>query len=93
MAAGDRHTIAVKSNGTLWAWGWSYYGQLGDATNTDRNEPVQVQNLQNIKSIIAGKYHSLALDGSIWAWGNNDTGQLADGSTTLRFLPIRTLWP
>ena len=42
IAAGGAHTIALKSDGTLWAWGWNAYGQLGDGTNTDRWSPVQI---------------------------------------------------
>jgi len=35
-------TVALKGDGTAWAWGWNFYGQLGDGTNTDRWTPVQV---------------------------------------------------
>lgn len=42
IAGGDRHTIALKNDGTVWTWGWNAYGQLGDGTTTGRHTPVQV---------------------------------------------------
>ena len=42
IAEGHYHTLAMKSDGTVWAWGWNDYGQLGDGTTTDRTTPVQV---------------------------------------------------
>ncbi|MBI5620472.1 InlB B-repeat-containing protein [Candidatus Gottesmanbacteria bacterium] len=43
IAAGDYHTVAIKSDGTLWAWGYNWYGQLGDNTTTNRLSPVKIQ--------------------------------------------------
>jgi alpha-tubulin suppressor-like RCC1 family protein len=45
LAAGSRHSLAAAADGTLWAWGWNGYGQLGDGTTTDRLTPVQVQRM------------------------------------------------
>jgi len=42
LVAGDAHTVAIKANGTLWAWGWNDIGQLGNATHTDSQKPVQI---------------------------------------------------
>jgi len=42
IAAGSYHSLALKSNGTLWAWGDNGYGQLGDGTTTNRTSPVQI---------------------------------------------------
>lgn len=54
IAAGRHHSLALKSNGTVWAWGWNDRGQLGDNTTTDRHEPVQVHNLTGVVAIAAG---------------------------------------
>ena len=79
------HTLAVKSDGTLWAWGGNFRGQLGDGTKTDRSTPVPVQGLTGVVAVAAGEYHSLALksDGTLWAWGFNNNGQLGEVPTTI----------
>ena len=51
----------MKSDSTVWAWGWNEYGGLGDGTFTDRREPIQTYFLNNIIAIAAGWIHSLAL--------------------------------
>ena len=91
IAAGSWHSIALKSNGTVWSWGDNYYGQLGDGTTIDRLVPVQVEGLTGVISIAVGAYHSLALkgDGTVWAWGINQDGQLGDGTTVNRFKPVQ----
>ncbi|MFP2897752.1 MopE-related protein, partial [Corallococcus sp. 4LFB] len=61
LAAGGTHTLALKQDGTVWAWGANSYGQLGDGTNTQRRTPVQVQGLTGVASVAAGDSHSLAL--------------------------------
>jgi alpha-tubulin suppressor-like RCC1 family protein len=83
IAAGYYHNLALKEDGTLWAWGSNYDGQLGDGTFTNRSSPVQVLNLSNVKTLAAGHSHSLALkeDGSVWAWGVNYSGCLGDGTS------------
>lgn len=42
-AAGAEHTVALKNDGTVWAWGWNSYGQLGDNTTVNKSTPVQVR--------------------------------------------------
>jgi alpha-tubulin suppressor-like RCC1 family protein len=90
LAAGDAHTMALKSDGTVWTWGWNRDGQLGDGTNTDRYTPVQVGGLAGIKAICAGGDHAVALksDGSVWTWGNNLVGQLGDGTYAYKNTPV-----
>ncbi len=91
IAAGQGHSLALKNDGTVWAWGLNQDGQLGDGTTTDSSTPVQVNDptdssgyLTDVSAIAAGSSHSLALksDGTVWAWGNNFSGELGDGTTT-----------
>lgn len=83
IAAGDMHTLALKGDGTVWAWGYNQNGRLGYGRDHGPNkmEPVQVKGLTDIIMISAGSEHSLALrnDGTVWAWGRNMEGQLGDG--------------
>jgi alpha-tubulin suppressor-like RCC1 family protein len=81
VAAGGNHVIALKTNGTLWAWGINDYGQLGNAAQSPTaysSVPVQIGTDTDWKSITAGDMHSLAIktNGTLWAWGDNDWGQL-----------------
>ncbi|MBW8050104.1 MAG: T9SS type A sorting domain-containing protein [Cytophagales bacterium] len=84
VAGGNWHSIALRSDSTVWAWGRNNYGQLGDGTTTNRTTPVQVAGLSNIIAIAAGAEHSLALknDGTVWTWGWNQYGQLGNGTTS-----------
>ncbi|RKI72889.1 kelch-like protein [Corallococcus sp. AB049A] len=91
IAAGDEHTLALKADGTVWAWSRNDTGQLGDGTLTLRRTPVRVQGLTGVETVVAGGYHSLALkaDGTLWAWGWNSNGNLGDGTTIDRTIPVR----
>jgi alpha-tubulin suppressor-like RCC1 family protein len=82
IASGSFHGLAVKSDGSVWAWGGNWSGQLGDGTTEDKHYAVAVVNLGNIKKVKAGSYHSLALswDGTVTAWGGNFAGQLGNGN-------------
>ena len=79
IASGGSFTVALKKNGTIWAWGDNEKGQLGDGTTTSRSSPAQVGTDTNWVDITTGVRHSLALksDGTLWAWGGNNLGQLA----------------
>ena len=74
-------SLALKSDGTVWAWGNNDCGQLGNGTTVNSVVPVKVKDLSNIIAIAAGYDHCLALsrNGTVWAWGNNDCGQLGNG--------------
>lgn len=91
------HSLALKADGTVWAWGCNQLGQLGDGTTTNRKTPVQVVGLIGASAIAAGGRHSFAVTnsgidgGAVWAWGNNDSRQLGDGATTSRSVPVRVL--
>ncbi|MEW6523474.1 MAG: carboxypeptidase regulatory-like domain-containing protein [Bacillota bacterium] len=91
LAAGKYHSLALRADGTVWAWGSNGAGRLGDGTTTDRPAPVQVRDLADVVAVAAGTSHSLALraDGTVWAWGSNYFGQLGDGTTTDRHTPVQ----
>ncbi|MFN8513450.1 MAG: choice-of-anchor D domain-containing protein [Thermomicrobiales bacterium] len=85
ITAGGLHAVALKSDGTLVAWGFDFDGQLGDGTpgNSQFNPvPVPVPGMSNVVAIAGGTYFTLALksDGTVWAWGNDAGGQLGDGT-------------
>jgi alpha-tubulin suppressor-like RCC1 family protein len=90
-AGGFSHTLAIKSDGTLWAWGKNSGGQLGDGTTTRRTSPVQVGSATTWTKVAAGENHSVGLrsNGTLWAWGSNFSGQLGDGTTTTRTSPVQ----
>ena len=80
IAAGSEHSLALRSDGTVWAWGYNADNQLG-VTGPDSFTPVQVTPLPGIVAITAGDLHSVALssDGTVWAWGWNGEGELGMG--------------
>ena len=90
ISAGYYHMAAIKTDGTLWAWGYNGKGQLGDNTLSNKSSPVQTAASGNSwKKISAGLFHTIALktDGAIWSWGYNASGQLGDNTTTNRVSP------
>jgi len=99
VAAGQYHSLALKDDGTVWAWGYGDYGQLGDGTWASKYTPVQVKDsagtgfLTNIIYISAGESYSMAVkdDGSVWTWGNNNKGQLGINNTDVKNLPVQVL--
>jgi alpha-tubulin suppressor-like RCC1 family protein len=88
IVAGTIHTFALKTNGTIWAWGANNYGQLGDGTVTNRNTPMQIGNASDGSVISAGD-NSLVRknNGTLWVWGLNDKGQLGLGDTNIKYTP------
>jgi alpha-tubulin suppressor-like RCC1 family protein len=91
ISAGLSHSLAVRTDGTAWAWGVNTYGQLGDGSVTSRTSPVSVVGgFSDWCQISAGGFHSLAVrtDGTAWAWGVNASGRLGDGTTTARSSPV-----
>ena len=86
------HSMALKQDGTLWAWGENSFGQLGLGDTADRHSPTQVGSAHDWASIASGaadSYHTQALksDGTLWAWGFNQFGQLGLGDTPDRHAP------
>ena len=78
ISAGYSHSLGIKQDGTLWAWGYNSQGQLGLGDTDDRDTPTQVGSDTDWSSVSAGDIHSLGLkqDGTLWAWGYNGQGQL-----------------
>lgn len=102
VSSGATHTLALRSDGTLWGWGGNYFGTVGDGTSTDRLLPVLIPTPTGAAAgttwtqVSCGAYHTLALrsDGTLWSWGNNVFGQLGHsmGQGTQTGLPT-TLVP
>ncbi|MBW4361941.1 RCC1 domain-containing protein [Flavobacterium taihuense] len=76
--SGSSHSVAIQSDGSLWAWGVNNDGELGDGTYEQRNSPVQIQVGTTWKKVSVGRDHTLAIksDGTLWAWGSNNDRQL-----------------
>jgi alpha-tubulin suppressor-like RCC1 family protein len=91
IAAGAFHNLALKSDGTVWAWGWGGDGQLGVGSFADSSVPVHVLNLPPVTNIYAGYEYSMArkADGTVYTWGDNQTGELGNGSFLNASLPSR----
>lgn len=92
IAVGGSTTLALKSDGTIWAWGENIYGQLGDGS-TAREQALPVRSVPGTdwKQVATAGSHSVALkrDGTLWSWGNNWAGQLGDGTTNNSRSPVR----
>lgn len=97
IASGSTHSLALRSDGTVVAWGYNGSGQLGDNTLTSRSVPVATNTTSGISALYgtavvalaAGENHTVALcaDGSVAAWGSNYFGQVGDDTTTMRQVP------
>ena len=90
IAAADLNSFAIQSDGSLWSWGFSVGGMLGDGSDNTRQFPGKI--LDNVAQVAAG-LHSMAIktDGSLWAWGSNWNGQIGDGTTETRYTPVRIM--
>ncbi len=95
VAAGAFHSLALKNDDTLWAWGGNGAGQLGIGDTTPQIDKSKVPlmvvgaaaGFVNISSIAANGRHSLALaDGKVWAWGLNGSGQLGLSKDTRKLI-------
>jgi len=84
-------SLALKSDGTLWAWGFNQLAELGDGSMADRHGPVAVAGLANVVTMSAGPQHGLAVtgNGTAWAWGDNSSGELGDGTQVNRAQPVK----
>lgn len=91
VSAGADFSIALKTDGTLWAWGANSSGQLGDGTTSNKTIPTQIGTATNWTSIATGDAFVIAKksNGTLWAWGNNASGQLGDGTTINKNVPTQ----
>ena len=88
VATGNQFTCAVKSDGTVWCWGYNNVGQLGNGTTINASRPVQVTGLTNATQVASGELSSCALksDQTVWCWGG---GRLGNGSAAGSTVPVQ----
>ena len=94
VSLGQSSSAAIKTDGTLWTWGYNVYGQLGDNTVVRRSSPVQtVAGGTNWKQVAAGFNHIAAIktDGTLWVCGYNNRGQLGINSIVNKSSPVQTV--
>lgn len=85
VSAGNKHSVGIKNDGTLWAWGDNFYNQVGDGTSIDRNTPTLISSDTDWEFLSAGSDYTMAIKngGELWAWGRGLGGQLGNGETDL----------
>lgn len=86
VSAGDRHTVAIRNDGTLWSWGYNPSGQLGDNTVANKSSPVQI-GTGSWTQVRALENNTYAIDTNsmLWSWGRGDLGMLGSGSGTITY--------
>ncbi|MDO7877802.1 hypothetical protein Q5H93_23905 [Hymenobacter sp. ASUV-10] len=91
LAAGHRHSLSIRPDGSLWAWGDNDYGQLGTGDTAPRSVPTRIGPDSNWLSVSTIMQHSLAIrqDGTLWGWGDNTYSQLGDGTMTSHPVPVQ----
>ena len=87
------HSLGIKEDGTLWAWGRNSTGQLGVGTNEDHKAPTQIGS-SKWKMISSGALHNLAVkhDGTLWAWGNDARGALGTPDAKKTNAPVQIIY-
>jgi alpha-tubulin suppressor-like RCC1 family protein len=90
VAAGGGHALALLSNGTVMAWGYNGFGQLGNGTEANSDVPIAISGLSEVTAIAAKGNYSMALrrNGTVMAWGLNEAGELGDGTKTKSTVPV-----
>lgn len=90
-AGASGSSLAIKTDGTLWAWGYNQNGELGRSNTTNYSSPVQVGALTNWSKVYASETftHAIKTDGTLWAWGQGANGQLGLGNTSYYSSPVQ----
>gem|GEM_PF-2307339 len=85
------HTVASKADGSLWSFGYNYYGQLNNGTLLNNSSPILISTDDKWLDISGGYSHSVGLrtNGTLWAWGANSYGQVGDGTTVQKNNPTQ----
>ena len=94
IAGGDRHTVALRTNGTAWAWGSGSNGELGDGTTISKQSPVSVVGgFTDWVQISSSHVHIMAIraNGTAWGWGNGQRGKIGDNTVTGRSSPVSVI--
>ena len=88
VSAGNSFTCAVKSDGTVWCWGYNNVGQLGNGTTINASRPVQVSGLTGATQVAAAETQACAVksDGRVWCWGG---ARLGNGSAAGSTVPVQ----
>jgi alpha-tubulin suppressor-like RCC1 family protein len=92
VSSGDNCSLAIRTNGTLWAWGQNTYGKLGNSSTTEQTSPIQIGNSTDWSKVFAGGLSvcmALKTNGTLWAWGRNTYGQLGQGDMLDRSSPVQ----
>jgi len=95
VSSGGFHCAAIKTDGTLWTWGFGAYGQLGDNTATNKSTPVTTfaggtDWKQVSAKAFAGFCAAIKTDGTLWTWGRNHYGKLGDNTIISKSTPVTT---
>ena len=91
VVPGDDAAFAVKSDGSLWAWGDNYDGQLGVGDKSEHRTPMKVTGGVSTVVSAGGSSYAVKKDGSLWAWGDNSTGTLGVGDLNDRLTPAKVM--
>jgi len=87
--------LALRADGSVWAWGGNFNGQLGDGTVVNRTTPAPVAGLQGVTAVSTGNLLTFALlaNGEVHGWGDNERSRIGDGQASTHATPSNVLPP